>query len=129
MGEHRLPISQLRRKRPKNESLKEESRCQTEWPSDQKPTGALFHIAVRDCSKQHAFGSDEDKYSVVRRKTEWHFASRASSNGSRVVAVCEAELTRWACERPPYAHHLLPKVEPPLSSQYSPRCAAKHIGQ
>ena len=92
---------QLRRKRPKNESLNDESRCQTEWPSDQKPTGALFHVAVGYRPERHAFGSNEQNHSVVRRKTEWHFASRACPNGSRVVAVREAELTHWACESRP----------------------------
>jgi len=117
---------QLRRKRPKNESLNDESRCQTEWPSDQKPTGALFHIAVGDRSEQHAFRSDEENHSVVRRKTQWHLASRACPNGSRVVAVCEAELTHRACERPSYAHRLLPQVEPAAQhSQNLPRSSSK----
>src|SRR5438309_1796675 len=84
---------QLRRKRPKNESLNNESRCQAEWPSYQKRTRTLFHIAVSDCCEQHAFVSYEENHSVVRRKTEWHLASRTSSNRSRVVAVCEAKLT------------------------------------
>jgi hypothetical protein len=113
---------QLRRERTKNESLNEESRCQTEWPSDQKPTGALFHVTVGDCSEQYAFGSDENNHAVVRRKTEWHFASRAGPNESSVVAVCEAELTHGACERPPYAHRLLSQFQPSLNSQNSPHC-------
>src|SRR5437868_6474824 len=41
---------QLRRKRPKNESLNHESRRQTEWPSDQQPTRALFQVAECDRS-------------------------------------------------------------------------------
>jgi hypothetical protein len=116
---------QLRRKGPKNKSLNDESRCQTEGPSDQKPTGALFHVAVGYRSEQHAYGSNEQNRSVVRWKTERHLASRTCPNGSRVVAVCEAELTHRACERPPYAHHLLSQVELPLSSQDSPRCSSK----
>ena len=39
--------------------------------------GPLFHIAEGDGSEQHAFGSDKENHSVVRRKTEWNLASRA----------------------------------------------------
>src|SRR5579872_4791906 len=116
---------QFRRKGPKNKCLNDECRCQTEGPSDQKPTGVLFHVAVGYRSEQHAFGSNEQNGSVVRWKTEGHIASRTCPNGSRVVAVREAELARRACERPPHAHYVLSRIEPPLSSQDSPRCRSK----
>ena len=121
--------SQLRRKRSKNDALNDEARCQTEWPSDQKPNGAVFDIAIGDRSEQRAFGSDEENPPVVRWKTEWHFASRTSPNGSRVVAMCKAELTHGACQRPPEALHLLSQFDPPRSSQNSTSLRAKHIAE
>ena len=60
---------QFGRKGSKNETLNDESCSQTEWPSNQKPTGTFFHVAECNASEGHAFRSDEENHPVVRRET------------------------------------------------------------
>jgi hypothetical protein len=82
---------QLRRKRPKNEYLSDESRCKAEWQSNQKPAGALFYVPQDDTSDQHPFRSDEENCAVVRRETKRQLAPGILPSAPQMMTKCKFE--------------------------------------